>query len=204
MGSEGKKSSQPIIESASPKTVLQVFHNVVSYGKEENNAASREVLCRWQETLLSHSGEVKEQSLVLPQALLADRPRFERSDLLILNDCNDATQVGGRAPLHEEFGTSGVTLLQPPPAGDDQRQAGFFRQRPPRPQLSAVRLSLPAPRGFFQFYHAAEHRPGDHQMYPVAGGSPRRSARDSLLNRLRIKPLNCIVPSSSPGGIPHG
>jgi len=101
---------QATIEATTPKTVLQVFYNVVSYGKEENNAAHREVICHWQETILSRSGEVKGQSLALPQALRVDWPRFERSDLMILNDYNDAAK--GRSPLHEEIGTSDMTLLQ--------------------------------------------------------------------------------------------
>lgn len=112
MASGGKKAAQGTIELTTPKTVLQVFHNVVSFGKEENNATAREALCRWQEALQSRCGEVEGESLALPQALRADRPRFERSDLLILNDYNDTEQVGKRVPLHEEVGTSGVTLLQ--------------------------------------------------------------------------------------------
>lgn len=112
MTSGGKKTAPSTIETTTPKTVLQVFHNVISFGKEENNAASREALCRWQETILSRSGEVKGGSLALPQELLAYRQRFERSDLLILNDCNNAEDVGKRVPLHEEIDASGVTLLQ--------------------------------------------------------------------------------------------
>lgn len=112
MASGGKKAAQATIETTSPKTVLQVFHNVVSFGKEENNAAAREALCRWQNTLQSRCGDAVKGMLSLPQELLADRLRFERSDLLILNDYNDAEQVKGRVPLHEEVGASGVTLLQ--------------------------------------------------------------------------------------------
>lgn len=112
MASGGKKAAQATIESAGPKTVLQVFHNVVSFGKEENNAAAREALCCWQNMLQSRCGDAVKGVLPLPQELLADRPRFERSDLLILNDYNNAEQVGERVPLHEEVGSSGVTLLQ--------------------------------------------------------------------------------------------
>jgi len=110
MGSGGRKAEPAVLETTRPKTVLQVFHNVVSFGKEENNAAAREALCRWQETVSSRSGDAVEGTLSLPQGLFDDRPRFERSDLLILNDYNDPAK--GRSPLHEEAGTSGVTLLQ--------------------------------------------------------------------------------------------
>lgn len=112
MASGGKKAAPATIETTTPKTVLQVFHNVVSYGKEENNAAAREALCRWQNTLQSRCGDAVNGVLSLPQELLADRVRFERSDLLILNDYNNTAEIGKRVPLHEEVSTSGVTLLQ--------------------------------------------------------------------------------------------
>lgn len=107
-----KKPVQDAVETTTQKTVLQVFHNVVSFGTEENNAAAREALCRWQATLHSHCGDAAEGTLSLPRELFDDRPRFERSDLLILNDYSDPAQAGGRAPLHEEIGASGVTLKQ--------------------------------------------------------------------------------------------
>lgn len=106
------KHQQTEIEKTTPKSVLQVFHNVVSFGKEENNAAAREAFCRWQETLISHSGETRGESLALPQELLTDRARFERSDLIILNDYNNAAEVGKRVTLHEEACARGITLLQ--------------------------------------------------------------------------------------------
>lgn len=112
MGSGGRKTEPAVLETTTAKSVLQVFHNVVCYGKEENNAAAREALCRWQETIMSLSGEARGQSLTLPEALLGDRPRFERSNLLILNDHNDAAATASLVPLHEEAGASGITLLQ--------------------------------------------------------------------------------------------
>lgn len=112
MGTGDRKTEPSVLETTTPKTVLQVFHNVVRFGKEENNAEAREALCRWQKTILSRCGDVKGKSLALPQEVMADRSRFERSDLLILNDYNNAEEVGKRVPLHEEVGASGVTLLQ--------------------------------------------------------------------------------------------
>lgn len=112
MGNGGKQHPLTVVETTGPKTVLQVFHNVVVYGKEQNTATGREELCRWQPALLSHSGAAAGATLLLPQALLDDRAQFERSDLVVLNDYNRAEQAGALVPLHEEVGVSGVSLLQ--------------------------------------------------------------------------------------------
>jgi hypothetical protein len=111
----GKSSRTPAaleVESSIPKTVLQVFHNVVVYGKAQNNADERERLFRWQSSIPSRCGQAEGETLLLPQQLLDDRARFDRSDLLILNDYNPPGAAGCGVPLHEEIGDSGVSLLQ--------------------------------------------------------------------------------------------
>lgn len=101
-----------IVVAANPKLVLQLFINVVCYGKEQNNALDREKQCRWQPILTSNSGYVAGDTLLLPESALSNRELFQRSDLIILNDYNHPDKPRSGIPLHDEVAGSGVSLIQ--------------------------------------------------------------------------------------------
>lgn len=97
--------------SGAGKTVLQVFHRLVVYGKEHNNSRDREQLCRWLDAVPSHNGYLHAGTLVLPQQAVSDRSLFERSDLIVLTD-HQVGEMPGSFPQTSGESAGEIVLLQ--------------------------------------------------------------------------------------------
>jgi hypothetical protein len=72
--------------TATPKHVIQVFENVVFYGKDEKQPEIRTRLTSWKETLLSDSGFGADETLFVNEAVLNPALHFTDTDLVILHD----------------------------------------------------------------------------------------------------------------------
>ena len=67
-----------------PANVLQVFNNVLSYGKDEKSFANRQHKLDWQPVMAMHGGVVEGQ-LLLPEAITA-HSRLAQCDLITILD----------------------------------------------------------------------------------------------------------------------
>lgn len=69
-----------------PKSVVQVFHRAVAYGKAENVHPVREELARWRGSVLSRTGGVDGSTLLLNEDAEAEWGRFAECELVVIAD----------------------------------------------------------------------------------------------------------------------
>jgi hypothetical protein len=74
-----------------PVGVLQIFRNVISYGKEDNVAEARKEFTSWSQ-VNSKAGFIKANELFLPESILQN-PDFVNCDLITLEDINIPLKV---------------------------------------------------------------------------------------------------------------
>lgn len=100
-----------------PKHVLQLYQNVVRYGKDQHNAAARRELGRWHEVILSRSGVVEGDRVVLSEDAASPPGLFANGNLLILNDYNGGDSAAAMNWTHPHLTISAAEAVGLAPYG---------------------------------------------------------------------------------------
>ncbi|MCB0501632.1 MAG: hypothetical protein KDD32_03050 [Bacteroidetes bacterium] len=97
MNSIDGKMKNEVIQTKTVKSILQVHHHYIEYGKDQKSFTDRKEQSEWLSKIASYTAFSPDHRLILPFSI--DHTGLLNGDLVVLNDFNTATEAEALA-LH--------------------------------------------------------------------------------------------------------